>query len=551
VAITVLTDGSITSDSRVLSFTIPTLAVGDVAVLSATTWDAGVTLPNPSGTGLAFGASLVNPGTGSHDKMYIWAMKATSGGSSVVVTVGAPSGASMHTGVLLVFPAADGYDLAGTPNVLGPASSAQSGSLTGTSGNYYVVSVGDWNGSSGASRAWLASATEDLYAFSSGTNTQYFAHGVLTGASTTVGLSAPSIPAGDASIGAIEVLKTAGGSAAVDASPMLRPGFMSGTAFPSFMDAPNIAGWSPFGLGYDLGSSGPQAYTSPLTGTVGFTGADATLTSKGLTAATVGFTGSLTKRLARSLAATVSFTGAHATAAVHNFTQALTATLSFTGAQSRRVGKGIAAALSFTGAQSRATAASKSATVSFTGAQTRRVSSGLSATVSFTGAQVRRVGHGMAATVSFTGSFATAAVHFFTQTFTATVGFTGSLATAAVHVFTKALTATVGFTGSVTRRTARSVSATVGLTAGALTRRIGSGQSATVGFTGSIRRAIGHRLSAAVGFVGNLLGQGSGAATTDPNPQTASFTEHATATFIERNTDTFIEHATATSRSNR
>jgi outer membrane protein assembly factor BamA len=128
---------------------------------------------------------------------------------------------------------------------------------------------------------------------------------------------------------------------------------MTGTAFPSFMDAPNITGWSPFGTAYDLGTGGPQAYTSPLSGTVGFTGADAVRTSKGLTAATVGFTGSLTKRLARSLAATVSFTGAHATAAVHNFTQALTATLSFTGAQSRRVGKGLAATVSFTGAQSK------------------------------------------------------------------------------------------------------------------------------------------------------------------------------------------------------
>jgi hypothetical protein len=61
---------------------------------------------------------------------------------------------------------------------------------------------------------------------------------------------------------------SAGGGGGAVSTPGIRcvPGFMTGTAFPSFMDAPNITGWSPFGTAYDLGTGGPQAYTSPLTG---------------------------------------------------------------------------------------------------------------------------------------------------------------------------------------------------------------------------------------------------------------------------------------------
>ena len=174
-AVTVLTDASNAIDSRTLSWTIPTLATGDVVVVAAVTWDTASTLNPPSGTGLSF-TERVNVAAATRTRVYIWTAVASSGGSSVAVTASVlAGGACIHTGACYQLPTGDGYSLAGSPNTLATTGSAGApqGSLTGTSGNLALVAVGDWNAVDGASRAWLVSATEAYYTFSSTNSTQY------------------------------------------------------------------------------------------------------------------------------------------------------------------------------------------------------------------------------------------------------------------------------------------------------------------------------------------------------------------------------------------
>lgn len=215
-AITVLTDGSVAVNTRTLSWTIPTLNTGDVVAVLAETWDQANTLNTPSGTGLSFPATPnVEISASGRIHGYAWVDEASAGGTNVVVTCSVNAGgACIHTGVLLVLPAADGYSLAATPNTAIDATvgagTAPSVSLSGASGNVGLILIGNWNGADLASRAWLASATEDLYARSAGDSSQLFGHADLTGASTTLGLSAPT--GNGYSIGAIEILKSAGGT---------------------------------------------------------------------------------------------------------------------------------------------------------------------------------------------------------------------------------------------------------------------------------------------------------------------------------------------------
>ncbi|MBA2952095.1 hypothetical protein GON03_18950 [Nocardioides sp. MAH-18] len=203
---------AITQDQRTLSWTIPTLAVGDVVVVAAVTWDQANTLNPPSGTGLTFTQRLA-ANAASHTRVYIWTAVASSAGSSVVVTCSVLAASnSIHNGTLYVCPTADGYSLAATPNTA-TSTTGSSASLSGASGNLGIVAVGDWSGGSGASRAWLASAVEDMYQFSSTDSTQYGAHCDLTGATTSVGLSTPT--GASFTTGAIEILKSGGGGPAL------------------------------------------------------------------------------------------------------------------------------------------------------------------------------------------------------------------------------------------------------------------------------------------------------------------------------------------------
>lgn len=212
-ALTVLTDGSTVNNTRTLTWTIPGLAIGDVAVVVGSTWDAGDALLNtPTGTGLTFTQRVFRATT---SKVYqsIWTAVASSGGSNVVVTSSQTTAtATMHTGVLYHCPTADGYSLAGTPNTASAvvaASSPPQVALTGTSGNLGIGAIGDWAGNLLTGRAYVNTTTEDLAAIQD--STQVYFHQTLTGASTTVGLSTPDASAWD--ILAIEVIKGAGAPA--------------------------------------------------------------------------------------------------------------------------------------------------------------------------------------------------------------------------------------------------------------------------------------------------------------------------------------------------
>jgi hypothetical protein len=201
---------AITQDQRTLSWTLPTVAVGDVVAVAAMTWDQGNTLNAPTGTGLSFTLRAeVNFPNRTH--LYIWTAVATSGGSSVVVTCSVLAATnSVHNGTAYVCPTADGYSLAATPNTATNTNGTNpTTSLAGASGNLGIIIAGDWNAVNGSTRAWQGTVTEDMYQFSSGNSTQYGAHMTLTGATTTVGLSSPSTGVSPA-IAAMEVLKSGG-----------------------------------------------------------------------------------------------------------------------------------------------------------------------------------------------------------------------------------------------------------------------------------------------------------------------------------------------------
>lgn len=219
-AVTVLTDGAVTEDTRTLTWTIPTLATGDWVVVTAGTWDSGVTLNAPSGTGLTF-TERANVSASARPRCYLWTAQASSGGSSVAVTCSvAAGGASHHSGVLYRFPTADGYSIAGTPNVASKTDNSGtplSIALTGTSGSIGVFNGADWTGVT-TSPTWLGDGASDLNSLTSGSGSQYYGRQTLTGSSTTVGMSAPNTSGGQA-VAAIEVLLSAGAATRV---PLVR-----------------------------------------------------------------------------------------------------------------------------------------------------------------------------------------------------------------------------------------------------------------------------------------------------------------------------------------
>ena len=240
-----------------------------------------------------------------------------------------------------------------------------------------------------------------------------------------------------------------------------------------------------------------------MTAAVSFTTAMPLLTRSNRTAS-LSFTGSQTKRIVKSaLTAAVSFTGSMTTAAVHHYTQALNATLSFTGAQINGIKKLSTATVSFVGSNIKRVQNRQSSSVNFTGNQSRRISKIQTGNISFTGTINSRLTKVLSATISFTGNMTSAAVHHYTQALNATIGFTTSFTTAVVHFFTQSLSATLSFTGNQTKKTLKLLSATISFT-GSLSRRVGHALSAMLAFSGAAARSVHSGLSASVGFVGAL-----------------------------------------------
>lgn len=210
-AVSVFTDLASAQNSRTLSWTITSLALNDVVVVCAHTWDQPDTLGTPSGTGLSFTLRAEVNSAGSHTHAYIWTAVASSGGSSVVVTATAGS-SSIHTGVLYQCPTADGYSLAATPNtfsgVSAGAGSAPTGSVTSTAGSLILANDGDWDGAATAP-TYTGGGAEDGRMQSSGNSSHYYFHYTAAGSSTTIGMSAPLQRW---SLAGMEVLKSAGAS---------------------------------------------------------------------------------------------------------------------------------------------------------------------------------------------------------------------------------------------------------------------------------------------------------------------------------------------------
>lgn len=215
-ALGVYTDVSVAINTRTLSWS-PTYVIGDVVVVCGMTWDPGdAQLNTPAGTGLTFAQRVVRT-TAAKVYQSIWTAVASAGSSGAVTCSQTTATGNIHSGLLYVCPAADGYSLAATPNSLsGVASgaSAPQGSLAGASGSLGIGIIGDWSGTAlGAPRSYVGTATEDAYNQSTGDSTQLYWHQDLTGPSTTVGLTAPTTSS-SWDIAAIEVLKSAGGPAA-------------------------------------------------------------------------------------------------------------------------------------------------------------------------------------------------------------------------------------------------------------------------------------------------------------------------------------------------
>jgi len=212
----------------------------------------------------------------------------------------------------------------------------------------------------------------------------------------------------------------------------------------------------------------------------------------------------LSRRIARSLAATLSFTGLLTVSKA--FLKAFTATLSFVGsiAVLKLFTRAFTATLSFTGAVTRRIGKALAATLSFLAALAKNIPKGLTATLSFAGALGRKIPRAFTATLSFAGNLSVS--KSFIKAFTATLSFAGTLTTAAVHFFTRSFTATLSFAGNLTssRMFARALTATLNAT-GALKRQIGKSLSAMLSFSTALRRTIRKGLGAVLSFVGFLF----------------------------------------------
>lgn len=210
-AITVVTDLNNVQDSRDLSWNCGTLATGDIIVVTMATEDVADTMNAPTATGVTF-TSRVADVTASHCATYVYTGVVTSGGAKTVSAVRTVS-SFFHGGVCTMFPTADGYSLAGSPNLTDTrGSGAPSASITGTSaGNILVAVNADWAAVDGASRTYRGTVTEDGYARPTAViATHYYWHQTAASGTNTIGLTAPT--GQTYTTGGVEVL-FAGGAA--------------------------------------------------------------------------------------------------------------------------------------------------------------------------------------------------------------------------------------------------------------------------------------------------------------------------------------------------
>lgn len=233
--------------------------------------------------------------------------------------------------------------------------------------------------------------------------------------------------------------------------------------------------------------------SKPLAGGVSFSGAITKRTGRLLTGG-LSFAGLVSKQTKKALAGALSFAGNLATSLISgstNYTQNLTASLGFTGNLTKRTARSLAGSLGFTGAISKSTSRTLAGGLSFAGAISKRTSRLLTGALGFTGAVAKRVSRTQAAALSFTG----AQFKRTGKTLTGVLSFTGSISKRTG----KALAGALSFAGSISKRVTRTLAGVLSFS-GSLTKRTGKPTSGALGFTGSLAKLGGKAFSGLLQF---------------------------------------------------
>jgi hypothetical protein len=263
-----------------------------------------------------------------------------------------------------------------------------------------------------------------------------------------------------------------------------------------------------------------KAISKRIAGGLSFAGSLRKAIVVALVAASLSFTGAITKFTTRTFIAGLSFTGSISLSKV--FKWAMTAGLTFTGAFIKQPNKVFTAGVSFVGTlPNRAIGKALSAGLSFTGSNIRFILKGIVAGLSFTGQFVKTIKKNLTATLSFTAIFGAIKGGVLNLiSLAANLSFTGALVkqgnkvlsgglsfTGATPIKTiqKALVAGLTFVGSNVKFVRTSLTGTLSF-AGALAKLGTRTFTAVLSFTGSISRTItfNKALAATLSFAGSL-----------------------------------------------
>jgi Concanavalin A-like lectin/glucanases superfamily len=219
-------------------------------------------------------------------------------------------------------------------------------------------------------------------------------------------------------------------------------------------------------------------------------------------AASLGFTGGVTKRTSKPLAGSLSFVGAVSKRA----SKALSASLSFVGVLAKKTSRALSGSLSFAGTLAKRSSRALTASLSFVGSQTRRAGKTLTAALSFAGSTVKRTSRALSGALSFVGSVVSS--NTFLRSFTASLSFVGSQ----TKRTGKALVAALSFAGNATKRTARALAGALSY-AGVLRKRTARAIGGALTFAGTITKRTGKILAGGLSFVGGITKRTSRALT--------------------------------------
>ena len=263
-------------------------------------------------------------------------------------------------------------------------------------------------------------------------------------------------------------------------------------------------------------AGGGTVKTASLTAILSFVGASIKVTNRAQ-AASLAFSGAVTKRVSRALAsASLTFSGAVTTAKLK--AAAFVAGLSFVGAQSKTTSRAQTAALSFVGAIAKQTTRAQTAALSFVGAQSKLISRALTAALSFVGTFVASKNASLKTAVFTAGlSFVGAQSKTISRAQTAALSFVGAQTKAIARAYNaslalsggfvkstmRAISAGVAFGGSITSVRVRGILLTATLALGGTqSKAISRGLTASLTLAGGISRGFRRAFVAVLAFVG-------------------------------------------------